>query len=191
MAAESHPSSPGAQAAQSGRPTGGHRAGRERSFRIPHPGWGRRGSPAGAAGDRVSTVAAAGRPHAEWDPSTARPHHPRGRGSPGAGSAGTSLRRRPRLCSGTTRRSAQFPTLITPRKIKPGRQAKAGRAGAAPAPARRLPPSGPHRPGMCAATRPRPGGRWAGGAVPPGPGPRPAALRSGSPAAALVAGAGR
>lgn len=50
------------------------------------------------------------------------------RASPGAGSAGTSLWRWPRLCSRVTQFSAQFPTLIPPSKIKPGSQAKAGRA---------------------------------------------------------------
>lgn len=59
---------------------------------------------------------------------TLLPTQPPDSASPGAGSAGTSLWRRPRLCSRATQFSAQFPTLISPRKIKPGSQAKAGSA---------------------------------------------------------------
>ncbi|KAB1279896.1 hypothetical protein Cadr_000015813 [Camelus dromedarius] len=64
-------------------------------------------------------------------PTTLPPTQPPGRASPGAGSAGTSLWRRPRLCSRATQFSAQFPTLIPPRKIKPGSQAEAGSEGGA------------------------------------------------------------
>lgn len=57
------------------------------------------------------------------------PLPPASRASPGAGSAGTSLWRWPRLCSRATRFSAQFPTLIPPRKMRLGERADAGRAG--------------------------------------------------------------
>lgn len=59
---------------------------------------------------------------------TLLPPQPPSRASPGAGSAGTSLWRRPGLCSPATQFSGQFPTLIPPRKIKPGSQAEAGSA---------------------------------------------------------------
>lgn len=62
-------------------------------------------------------------------PTTTTTTLPPSRASPGVGSAGTSLWRRPRLCSRATQFSAQFPTLIPPRKIKLGNQAEAGRAG--------------------------------------------------------------
>lgn len=60
---------------------------------------------------------------------TTNPVSPASRASPGAGSAGTSLWRPPRLCSPATRFSAQFPTLIPPRKIKPVSPAETRRAG--------------------------------------------------------------
>lgn len=74
-------------------------------------------------------IAATRLPTAREDRSPRQPGPQVSRASPGAGSAGTLLWRPPRLCSPATQFSAQFPTLIPPRKIMSGSQAEAGRAG--------------------------------------------------------------